>query len=265
MATAETIDVGQQIATKAISLADQARAIRVSDQVTFDQAQQMLTAVVDMKREAVAHHKPVKEAAWKTHQAAVAAEKRVLDPLLAAEGVLRPAISGYLIEQERIRQEEQRRAREEVARIQREQEEAHRRECERIEAEQRAAVEAQQIADALQAEAEGAAPEEVTAILEQPAAPVAAYVAPPPAAYVAPVVPSTVQRAAGISAPRENWSAEVVNLAALVQYVSEQPQYLNLLLPNQVALNQLAKAQKSLLAIPGVVARNNPNISVRRS
>ena len=46
------------------------------------------------------------------------------------------------------------------------------------------------------------------------------------------------------------WSAKVVDFAALVKWVSENPTQLGLLNANEPALNGLARSQKKLFAIP---------------
>lgn len=53
-------------------------------------------------------------------------------------------------------------------------------------------------------------------------------------------------------ASRSSWRAEVLDKLALVKYVAEHAEWLQLLEPNAVALNGLARSQKSALAIPGV-------------
>ncbi|MEX3929782.1 hypothetical protein AB4Y36_38225 [Paraburkholderia sp. BR10936] len=79
----------------------------------------------------------------------------------------------------------------------------------------------------------------------------------------APVVPLKVAAVAGVST-RTNWTAECTDLAALVAYVAEHPEYLNLLQANQQALTALAKAQKTALAIPGVRAFDRGSVAIRK-
>jgi hypothetical protein len=64
-------------------------------------------------------------------------------------------------------------------------------------------------------------------------------------------VESVVPEIAGMS-QRESWSAEVVSFQALVAHVADHVEFMNLLLPNEPALNAMARAQKSLLQLPGV-------------
>lgn len=94
----------------------------------------------------------------------------------------------------------------------------------------------------------GMSQEEALAILEEPVAPVLA----PKAA--------TTPKLEGVSY-RDNWSAEVIDMRALVAHAHAHPALIpSLLLPNLPDLNKMAKAQKSALAqsIPGVRANNKP-------
>jgi hypothetical protein len=253
----------EQLETKALTWAQQAQAIVIKDEATYLQASEMLTGVVALKKEAIAHHKPMKDTAKRAHEAACDAERRVVEPLKAAEEILRPAVTAYQVERDRRIEEENRRNREEAARKQREEDERYEREMAAQQEAARQREEEQRLADAAQAQAEGASAEEVDAILETPA-PIAAYVEPvqPPRPVMAAVIPQTYARAAGVSKPRDNWSCEVVNLYDLVKYAATNPEWTGLLMANMTALNSLAKAQKQLLNIPGIKAVNNQTISV---
>jgi hypothetical protein len=259
-----TAAVPEQLTQKALTWPEQARGIAITDQATFDRAQEMLLGIRDLRKEVENTFGPICKKAHDAWKEATGQRKRADDPLEQAEQLLRPKITGYIQQQERIRLEAERRAREEAARQAREAEEARQAEIRRQEAEAKRLAEERALADAVQAEAEGAEPEEVSAILDTPVD-VQHFIAPPPppVQYVAPVVPQTYQRAEGVSKPRDNWSAEVTDLHALVKHVAEHPECLNYLAANTVALNQMAKAQKQLMKIPGVRAVNNPNVSVR--
>lgn len=67
----------------------------------------------------------------------------------------------------------------------------------------------------------------------------------------APTIKSAAPKVSGI-AKKTNWSAECVDLVALAQFVVTNPGMVDLLLPNQKALNSMAVAMKDKLAIPGV-------------
>jgi len=72
----------------------------------------------------------------------------------------------------------------------------------------------------------------------------------------------TAPRIAGL-ASRSTWRAEVIDKSALVAYVASHPEWLNLLDPNLTALNGLARSQKSALAIPGIKALEEKQLSAR--
>jgi hypothetical protein len=116
---------------------------------------------------------------------------------------------------------------------------------------ERAAREARQELEARAAEAANAGRQEEAFALSTGAS-----------VLTAPVTPVRVAKVAGIST-RTNWIAECTDLAALVDYVSKHPEYLNLLQPNQAALTAIGKAQKSALKIPGVRAYDRGGIAVR--
>lgn len=107
----------------------------------------------------------------------------------------------------------------------------------------------------LKAEAEKIAE---TGDVEQAAALVTAAVAIAPA--VAAEKPIKVD---GIST-RVTWSAQVTDLATLIKYVAENPQFAGLLQPDQKALNDMARALKGNLKIPGVLAVTNESITARK-
>ena len=97
-----------------------------------------------------------------------------------------------------------------------------------------------QLMDAIEAEGRGDTQERDAIMAEAPSTPVVT---------VAPQV-ATVK---GVS-KRTTWSAEVHDLHKLIKYVAEHAEWVNLLLPNQTALNKLSVAQRDALRIPGVRA-----------
>lgn len=74
---------------------------------------------------------------------------------------------------------------------------------------------------------------------------------------VVPVAPEPLGKIAGLGS-RENWGAVIDDFPAFVQYVArigtQDPDFYELLLPNQKVLNMLARDSKDKLAIPGVRA-----------
>lgn len=250
------------LTNQALTWPEKARAVQITSSEGLEQAAEMLRGIKDLRGEVNATFDPIVSKAFAAHREATAAKKRAEGPLAEAEQILRGQITGYQLEQERLRKEAERRARAEAEERSRQERERLAAEQRRAEEEARKAAEDQKLADALAAESEGAPPEEVEAILEAPVEVVPMVMPVSPAPVVAPVI-AAAPRPAGISAPRENWSAEVDDLHALVTFVAANPGMLNLVQANTVALNQMARAQKQLLKIPGVRPKNNPTISVR--
>lgn len=166
---------------------------------------------------------PLKKKASEAHRALCDAENKALKPAQDDEAAIKRALGTYDAEQDRIRHEEERRLREEAR---------QREETRRLEE-----------AAALEREAAATGDEE----LREEAA---ALIAAPVEAPVVTIQPTT-PKVAGI-VRREVWKADVTDLAKLVKAAAENPQYLNLLLANNTALQQMAKALKGAMAIPGV-------------
>lgn len=224
--------VVERLETTALSWPERAKAVAIVDQPSYDYAAGLLIDIATLEAEIAEHHKPIKDAAFKVHKAAVAAEKRLLDPLGTAKGILKCSLSIWEVEQERIRLELQRKAEEEQRRL----------------------AEEAALAAALAAEANGATAAEAEAIMEEVAAqPV----------YVPPAAP-TFQRATGVST-RQTWHAEVTNLRELARAVGDGRISENYIQPNITALNSAARAEKGTLRIPGVRAVMDTGIAVRRT
>ena len=226
MATQATVP---KLETRALALVESVRAIHIADQPSYDAAAEAIFVIKAMRKEVADHHDPIIASANTTHKLAVAAKRKLDNPLQERESHIKTGIRGFDEMQERLRLEAQHKADEEA----RKQEE---------EAKLQAGIEA---------ERQGASKEDVQAIVEAPST------APPP------VMAPTYQKRQGVSV-RENWKAQVVNLKLLVQAVSLEQAPLTCLQANQVALNQLARAQKQALSIPGVRAVNDAVVSARR-
>ncbi len=226
MATQATVP---ELESKALALVGYAKSLQITDQPSYDQ---VTSALLDVKgsREAIAaHHDPTIADTNRAHKTALAAKERFDRPLREVEVILKHGIRAWDNEQERLRLETQRKADEEA---QRQHEETR-------------------LQQGIAAEQNGASEADVQAIVEAPSA------APPP------TVAPTYQKREGVSV-RENWKAQVLNLNQLVNAVCDGRAPLNCLQANQVALNQLARAQKQALAIPGVRAVNDAVVSARR-
>lgn len=79
---------------------------------------------------------------------------------------------------------------------------------------------------------------------------------------VAPAQSVAAPKLAGVSS-RANWSAECTDLAALIRFVAQRPEYTNLLMANQSALTQMAKAQKAAMKVDGVRVWDKGTTAIR--
>jgi hypothetical protein len=214
---------------QAMSWPDKARAFVITTQETLELAANALKGIKGLRAEIEEVFGPNIKRWFDGHRAAVAERKKVEEPLTEAESIIKRNISGYQQEQERIRQEEERRLRlvaEEAARQQR----------------------ARELADL---EATKPTVEEYVAVAERPLEVAPIYAAP------------TVQKVQGVSS-RESWKAEVTDLGALIGFVAQNRQYVNLLEANTTAVNAMARSLKSAMSIPGIKVYNEAVVSVRR-
>lgn len=120
----------------------------------------------------------------------------------------------------------------------------------RLEAEARKAEDETRLLEATMLEADGRR-DEALALIDKPSA--------APLVHVERAVP----RMAGIGM-RENWSAECVDLLALVKAVATGQVPLVAVMANPVVLNQAARALKLEMRWPGCRAINRPGIATRR-
>jgi len=206
----------------------EANAIEVRDQLSYDHAVRVAKKAIEMRKQITERLAPGKEAAWKAHKEWTRLEQDLLDAVSKAERIAKDKYIAWEQDQERIRLEEQR----------------------KLEAEARKRAEEEKLQAAIEAEKNGMGEDAVEKILEEEVA-TPAVVAPP-----------TFERASGTST-REQWQAEVTDLLALAKHVAQNPGLLHLIQPNTTALNAMARAQKSLLHLPGVKAVMKKVASVR--
>jgi hypothetical protein len=196
----------------------------------FTRADELLVTIANQKKEISASWDSVIAKAHDTHKDAIAKKKKLMDPRLAAETIIRSRMVEY-------------------------------RAAKQIEADKAAAaaavtskatLEEDRIFIAHELEKSGRG-QEAEAVLSQP------IVAPPPTASWSPVPASR-----GTSF-KESWKMRVVNLPALVKAVAEGKAPENLILANETALNGLAKALKASAQVPGVEFYKETGTSVRAS
>lgn len=244
----------QQLETRALTLPEQARAIIITDQQSFEVAGQKMLDVAALRKEIVAYHKPLKEKAHETHRAICQAEAGMLEPVERAEKILKSGIAAWVTEQRRL-EEEARRA--EALRAQQEAE--RQRVLAVIEAQKaQAKADEERLKLALQAEKAGASAENITAILEQPAIitqeEVAAILQDPIVITPRPIQP-TYQAVKGIST-RDNWKFEITNAALIPR---------EYLVPDTQKIGGVVRAMKSSANIPGIRVYNEPTAVGRTS
>ena len=217
-----------QVRPSIAPLEEEARAIRVVDQATYDQACEVAKRAVEARKTIKSRIEPGKTAAHAAWKEWMALENEMLELVTGAERIAKGKIAAWNTEQERLRRAEEARLAEEA----------------------RKQEEEDKLQAATAAEADGASEEEVEAILEEPA-PQTTMVAPP-----------TYRKSTGVST-RETWKAEVTHLPSLIKFVAANPRYANLLKVNTAALNALAVAQKQMFLIPGAKAIRSTNVAIR--
>ena len=190
------------------SIQHSAEGLAIRDDEALELAGELLMQVRDARKTIEEKFRPSINAAHKAHREMLALFKEVDAPYESAERTIKNRAAIYTAEVKRRAEQAQREA-EAVAHKAAEEERIKR--AEELAAQNRHA----------EAEAELDAPLDVPA--------------------VAPVV--TVPKVAGFGT-RDRYTARVDRLALLVQYVAANPEYTNLLQPNQSALNDLAASRK---------------------
>lgn len=209
----------EQVEEKALSVPDQARLVVIKTNDDYISADNVLTAWRQIENEVHSAFDPIVESAHKAHKEAVSQRKKYLDPIEQGRAILKPKMAEWQWEQERIRQEAERKAQEAA----------------------RKAAEESALQAALAAEQAGEK-EVAEAIMAEPVA--------APTVVIAKTTPKVA------TTFRTVWFAEVTDLKALCKAIAEGKQPIALIEPNMVALNKMATALKSNMAIPGIVARS---------
>lgn len=205
-----------------------AGAIIIKDQPSYDLAADTLIEIIEFEKRIKAHHSEMKTAAHNAHKAAVAAEKKFLDPLDKAKNLIKRSISGWETKQRRIRDEAEREAREKA-----------RKEEEEI-----------RLAKALEAEEAGKPAKEIEEIMDTPE-------------KIKPIiVKPTFEQNSRVST-RETWHAEVTNIASLCKAVAEGKVPMAAIQANIPLLNTMVRAEKESFSVPGVKAVKETNVVTR--
>lgn len=239
-----------QLNTRAQSALTMVESMVIDSQETYDLAADELKAIKTKSTSLEAQRTAI---TGPINKALKAVNDLFRDPgqyLEQAEKIIKGKMLAYSAEQERIAAEERRKA---EALVRAEQERMA-----REAAAKEAAAKAE--ADALMAagNAEKAAEVQAQAAIE------AAIITATAQVMTAPVVEMSVAKVSGIS-QRSVWKAEVTDKAALIAFIAATPQFQNLLDVNTSALNQMAKAMKDTMQIPGVRAFEEKTLAASRS
>lgn len=234
----------QALATRNLSLVEQAQALQVTDAESFRLAEELLRVLAEAEDRVHAFLDDDIQRAHAAWSGLTKKRKAMLDPIEGAKKDLGIRYAAF-DRAEKARAEEDRRRREQAAR----------------DAE---AARLRREAEALEQEAERAAAEQGPAVAED-LRQEAASVRQEAASVPTPVLPlqRAVAPAKGIST-RENWTFEVTDKLALVKAVAAGQVSLEALDANPTYLRGRAKADKGTLNIPGVRVYDAGTTAVRR-
>lgn len=216
--------------SQAIELNQQLTAIVITGQLSYDVAVEARTKSKNWLKSANDWFDSIQKPAYETYKGILDKRKQVCDPVDRQVAAINRALINFDAEQERIRRREQW----------------------ELEERARKEAEAQKLADAVHLEETGADEETVEAVLSAPVQVTAPMVAAP-----------TYERSSAV-VYKDNWGGEVTDLWALIKAVAKDKSKINLLQVNQPALNQLAKALKETMSIPGVRPVNNKVVATGR-
>lgn len=217
----------EQYGDGALTMKAEVAGVVITDHATYQIACEFALGIKELRDKAEAHHRRLISAAHNTHKLACDALRSIDAPLAEAQRTIAARITVWDLEQQRIRNEEESRLMRESAAL--------------------AEQEIQQ--SALDAIESGASEEEIDAIVAAPA------IAPP-------VFVPTPPRVAGVSKPKDKWSAVVDDIRVLAAAVVDGKIPPIAIQPNSIFLNQMARSLKGLIGIPGVRAVNNPTTAI---
>lgn len=226
------IQIPAKIARDRQEMIGMAKALQITDQKSYEDAATSLAWAGELEKKITAHYEPFRLSTKAAYDAVLDAKKKDLDSILEVKRILSKKTAEYDLAEERKRQEAQRKQDEEAARLA-----AEKRELE-----------------IKNAKAMGAGKEEIK---EMMAAPIT---------FVSPTIDPIYARSKFLSKPVERWSAEVLGddgLMLLVRAIAAGKAPLRLILPNETALNGLARTLKDKMNIPGVKAICEHTTSVK--
>lgn len=208
-----------------------AEALIVKTQEDSVSAQTLLKEIKQKAKSANEKIEPSVKAAHSAWKKIKDLQNSIIEPLERAERLIKSKVVAFETEQERKRQAEIRKA--------------------QAEADEKARKERDKLAEKARIAAEQGKIEKAEALAEQAEAVVAAPVFTPPA----------MPKQEGTSF-KSNWKAEVTDKLALMKYAVETGN-LPFFEVNQTVINQLAKATKGVMQIPGIKFTEEKVMSVR--
>jgi hypothetical protein len=249
-------DPAKEIENKVAPRVAEARILVVIDQATLDAVGDRLSINKALQKEAADIFDPVIASSHEAHKRALAAKKKVTDPLTQEESILKLAAQTYVIEERRKAEERERierLAREaEERRLLADAEEARRAEEARINAEleREHAEEVERALNALPADT----PQEIVEALCNSPAP-----APVSIPLDIPVLAPAIRQEPAVVLPKgmtvsKKYKAEVTSIALLCRAVAEGKVPASYVEANMTALNARARADKAGMSVPGVRA-----------
>jgi hypothetical protein len=239
------------------TIQNQAAAIAIRDQGSYDRTVQLLAVVKSIQDGTeIKEMRTAVDAAHEAHSAALKVWHRFWDPLEKIEKLLKGKILAF---DRAKREEEDRKQRALEAAEQKKRDEAARKI--REEADKKAREQAAQVQrDRTMTKVEKqAAIEDIKSSAQVVAEEQIATVQAAPMPTIAPMY----DRSTAVSA-RQNWTAEVTDFKALVLWVAQSTaERLGYLQPNEQALRAAAKAMKSMGKIPGVRLYDAGSVAAR--
>lgn len=95
----------KQLETEALTVPEKARALKIVDNETYVMAGNMLVEIKGLRKQINDTFDPIVKKAYEAHKEAKAQKTKVEAPLAEAEGIIKPALSAWNMEQERIRRQ----------------------------------------------------------------------------------------------------------------------------------------------------------------
>lgn len=246
--------------SKAVELTGLVAKVVIKDQDTYETAVGYRKTLKQMEKDLEEKRKTIVDPLNKVKEAVQALFNPVKMRIDNSRRHVESLIDAYELEQERIRQEKEEKLRREAKaeedrqrKVKEDQERAWREKQEKAEADQRRLeAEAAKTKNAKEKSEKEAAAAKAKEEADKAAAKAEERRQEAEAVQVvAPIVAPTVQKVDNTST-RENWSAEVVDMMALVKAVAAGKAPINWLKVDQVAINKQATATRNSLQFPGL-------------